>query len=85
MAAVSATPWLLHEARADAPVFDKKEVVEQPVQDDPTRNVRDVYIKQADLDRFGYSPNCRKCSSIQLYGKGAGTMPATNPDIAVRI
>ena len=77
VAAVSATPWSLHERRDDAPVFDKKEVAEKPAAVEQIPGVRDVYIKQADFDHFGYSPNCRKCSSIQLYGNGAGTMPHT--------
>ena len=84
IAAVSATPWSLHERRDDAPVFDKKEVAEKPATAEQVPGVRDVYIKQADLDNFGYSPNCRKCSSIQLYGKGTGTMPHT-PGCRARI
>ena len=61
--AVSATPWTLHEHRREAPVLDKKEVAANPAAVDPTPGVRDVYIKQADLDQFGFSPNRRKCST----------------------
>ena len=66
---VLATPWTLHEHRREAPVLDKKEVAANLAAVDPTPGVRDVYIKQADLDQFGFSPNCRKCSSTQLTGK----------------
>ena len=75
IANVSATPESMHETSEDKPVFDRKEVAEKPQAVIP--NVRDVYINQRDLEKFGYLPNCRTCSSIQLYGRGAGTMPHT--------
>ena len=37
--------------------------------------VRGVYIRQEDLNNFGYTANCKKCHSIGLYGSVAGTMP----------
>ena len=48
--------------------------VEKPVKDDPgTENVvkaRKMYIHQADLDAFGYTPACKKCQSMLGHGKG---------------
>ena len=37
--------------------------------------VRGVYIRQEDLNNFGYTANCKKCHSISLYGSAAGAMP----------
>ena len=75
IAAVSATPWSVHETREESAVFDKKAIVEQQIPAEPTPSVRGVYVKQEDLRQFGYTATCRKCSSIQLYGSQAGTMP----------
>ena len=74
VAAVNVTPGLLHQPVAEPPVMDPKEAAPTPATDS-VPVARNVYIRQEDLERFGYSRNCRKCSSIQLYGKGAGTMP----------
>ena len=63
IAAISSTAWSIHEA-ANPDVM----LVEKTVKDNPgTENImkaRKMYIWQADLDAFGYTPGCEKCQSI---------------------
>jgi len=54
IAAISSTPWSIHEAANPDGVF-----VEKTVKDKPEENImkaRKMYIRQADLDTFGYTP-----------------------------
>jgi len=43
-------------------VFVEKAVKEETAAD--IAKVRKIYIRQADLDAFGYTPGCKKCQSI---------------------
>ena len=36
---------------------------------------REIYIRQADLDAFGYTPGCKKCQSMLGRGKGETSAP----------
>ena len=77
VAAISSTPWSIHTAANPDGVF-----VEKAVKEDTTANivkVRKIYIRQADLDAFGYTPSCKKCQSI--LGHGKGETPAPHSDI----
>ena len=74
VAAISCTPWSLHEAAKPDGVF-----VEKSVRDNPgTGHVvkaRKMYIRQAGLDAFGYTPGCEKCQSISGRSKGETSKP----------
>ena len=44
--------------------FPGREVAEGEVRPDNVRPVRRIYIKQSDLDRYGYTTGCPKCEDI---------------------
>ena len=76
IAAISSTPWSIHETANPDGVF-----VEKSVKDDPgIENVvkaRKMYIHQVEIDAFGYTPGCRKCLSIFGRGKGDTSLRRT--------
>ena len=72
---VAATPWSMHEPtipevirldRAEAEVPPKERVAA----------VGRLYIKQEDLDLYGYTQHCPKCESIIVHGnESRSTVP----------
>jgi hypothetical protein len=77
VAAISSTPWSIHTAANPDGVFVEKAVNEDTIAD--IAKVRKIYIRQADLDAFGYTPGCKKCQSI--LGRGKGETSAPHSDI----
>ena len=65
ISSVTATPWSIHEASQLDGVFVEKKA---KAQEDSVENpqARQLYIKQADLDTFGYTPECKKCKSREV-------------------
>ena len=39
------------------------------------RSFKRFYVKQADLDAFGYTPDCVRCKHAMKYGPGRTNMP----------
>ena len=77
VAQMSITPWASSATETPKAVFADKNVPKAEVQADMTMKARSIYIKQADLDAFGYTPGCRRCHSIPTYGRAQGSMPHT--------
>ena len=73
IAAISSTPWSIHEAANPDGVFVEKTVTEKP--EESITKARKMYIRQADLDVFGYTAGCKKCQSILGRGKGEASTP----------
>ena len=59
IAAISSTPWSIHEAANPDGVFVEKTVTEKT--EERITKARKMYIRQADLDVFGYTAGCKKC------------------------
>ena len=38
-----------------------------------------LYVKQADLDAFGYTPDCIRCKHAMKYGPGRTNTPHSEP------
>jgi hypothetical protein len=57
VAAISSTPWSIHTTANPDGVFVEKAVKEDMTAD--IAKVRKIYIRQADLDAFGYTPGCK--------------------------
>ena len=70
---VAATPWTTHEAPTPEVIHHKQSDI--PPTLDKAPQLRRVYIKQADLNRFGYTQGCKRCQHILMYGPSSGTMP----------
>jgi hypothetical protein len=58
-AQMSATPWSEHVADLGQPVFAEKEKAEPPAVSDAGPTVRNMYIKQEDLNQYGYTLTVR--------------------------
>ena len=67
VAAISSTPWSIHTAASPDGVFAEKTVKEDTPAD--IAKFLTIYIRQVDLDAFGYTPGCKKCQSILGHGK----------------
>ena len=59
-AAISMIPNVLHVAKDQEPIFKIKNLDEVELKSDPVRMERRVYGKDADLERFRYTPGCKK-------------------------
>ena len=68
IAAISSTPWSIHEAANPDGVFVEKTVTEIP--EEGITKARKMYIRQADLDVFRYTAGCKECQLILGRGKG---------------
>ena len=64
MSSVAMTPWSMHKESEPHVRFPEREVAEGEVRPDDVRPVRRIYIKQSDLDRYGYTTGCPKCEDI---------------------
>ena len=71
--AVAATPWANSEASMPEVIHFQPGEGLAPAERE--MQVRRVYIRQADLDEFGYTQGCRRCQHILTYGPNKGTMP----------
>ena len=65
------TPWSMHESTVPEVIHHKP--AEQPQVTAKMAQVIRAYIKQPDLDTFGYTQGCKRCQHILTYG--SGTMP----------
>ena len=64
LAAIKVTPWHMHEARQPEVIFkDRVEVERDDLEVKPSL-ARQVYIRHADLDRYGMTRGCPKCDSF---------------------
>ena len=70
---IAATPWSIHEPTVPEVIYHKPGE-EQPMLD-KVAQIRRVYIRQADLDTYGYTQGCKRCQHILVYGANKGTMP----------
>jgi hypothetical protein len=69
---ISATPWSMHERPSEEVIYKKNEGDVQA----STRlaQMRRLYIRQSDLEEFGFTQSCKCCQNITVYGKNSGTM-----------
>ena len=70
---LAATPWQSRQATEPEVVFRGKEAVPETTTVLEIREVRRVYIKQEDLEAFGYTKGCPRCDNILRYGYGKTT------------
>ena len=68
--AVNITPQHVHDPGAHDAAFREpiRPSVPLPVPDD--RRFKDLYVRQADLEAFGYTPDCPRCKHIIDFGPG---------------
>ena len=75
LAAVRVTLYDIHEPKEPKVIFkDEVEKTQDNVELKP-RVARRVYIKAADILRFGYTDGCPKCMHEYRYGAGRTTVP----------
>ena len=65
-AQMSATPWSEHVADLGQPVFAEKEKAEPPEVSDAGPTVRNMYIKQEDLNQYGYTLAVRNAKPFKF-------------------
>ena len=75
--AVKISPQHIHESEAhDAafrePIFPQGPM---PAVGENARSFKRLYVKQADLDAFGYTPDCVRCKHAMKYGPERTNMP----------
>lgn len=70
---VTMTPWSMHKETPPDVGFPEREIAEGDVRPDAIRQVRRVYIRQGDLDTYGYTTGCPKCEDI-LRGASKSTL-----------
>ena len=75
IAAISSTPWSIHEAANPDGVVVEKSIVKEDPGTENVMKARKMHIRQADLDAFGYTPGCKRCQSILGRGKGETSTP----------
>ena len=69
LSTVKATPWDIHTATEPEVVFKpREEGPEAEPRDDAVPQRRRMYIKQADIDAFGYTTGCPRCDHAMRYG-----------------
>ena len=69
VAAISSTPWSIYTTANPDGVFVEKAVREDTAAENVVKVLK-IYIRQADLDAFGHTPDCNKCQSILGRGEG---------------
>ena len=72
--AVKICPQHVHESEA---VFQDPVVPQEPIPGvgENTVSFKRLYVKQADLDAFGYTPDCIRCKHALRYGPGRTSTP----------
>ena len=60
--AVNISPHSNHDSSAHDAAFRDPVIPTQPIPpNERTQTVRDMYVRQADLEQFGYTPGCPRC------------------------
>ena len=77
LAAVRATPWRVHPGPDDVGELIVLQPLPRPagppaVRDELEYRARGVYIRQEDLDTYGYTANCRRCRLMREGATGRG-------------
>ena len=78
LGAIRATPWrnpglLVGEEPAETlPPLPAEEQAPARVTDEASRNVKSVYIRKIDLDKYGYTSSCRKCQKMRVNQPSRG-------------
>ena len=70
MSKIGCTPYDLHQPREPEVTFREKK---EEAHEEPMRKVvmaRQVYIKPADIEKYGLTRGCKKCDHKRLYGPG---------------
>ena len=70
---VSVTPWSMHERQV--PEITHREAEPAVETQEKESQIRKFYIKQSDLDAYGYTQHCPRYDRILAYGPGSATMP----------
>ena len=73
---IAATPWAGHQPSTSEVIHFQPGEGPTPIERES--QVRRLYIKQSDLDEFGYIQNCKRCQSIITYGSGKSYVPHSN-------
>ena len=75
LAAVKSTPWSMFQPKEPEVVF--QEAMDKIEADHIERTVtaRNIYIKGADLERYGLTRGCPRCDQQLAYGAGRTTKP----------
>ena len=74
--AVNVTPQHAHDSTAHDAAFRDPIMQPKPIPtDDKERQFRDIYVRQTDLDAFGYTPGCPRCDHAMRYGPNRAQMP----------
>ena len=72
---IASTPWDLHKPRDLEVVFKEKKEATGEVLQDKVAISRQVYIKPADLERFGLTKGCPRCEHQISHGPGRTSKP----------
>ena len=77
LAAVRATPWRVHPGPDDVGELIVLQPLPRPagppaVREELEYRARGVYIRQEDLDTYGYTANCRRCRLMREGATGRG-------------
>ena len=70
LSSISATPYSLYTPREPEIVFRDATDAQRPQLDPKVALSRQVYIKPADIERFGLTRGCPKCDHELNYGPG---------------
>ena len=71
---VALPPWSLHRDAEPHVRFPERPQAEQEVKQVEPSLARRVYIRQKDLDDFGYTTGCPKCEHTLRYGPNRSTL-----------
>ena len=70
---VSVTPWSMHTPEEPGVIHHQPEATPQArggEGQERLAQVRRLYIRQSDLDQYGYTQNCPRCQHVLVYGAG---------------
>ena len=64
-----------HDTAFREPIFPQAPI---PGVGENARSLKRLYVKQADLDAFGYTPDCVRCNHALKYGSGRTNIPCSD-------
>ena len=74
LAAITATPWSLHEAEQPTVVF-REQAERREAVDPPMPMARRVYTKPKDITMYGYTSGCPTCEHEMKFGPNRTSKP----------
>ena len=84
LSSIKITPWSNFKADDPESRFREYDRVDKPAPEDSITKARRIYIRQKDLDDFGYTAGCKRCDHIIAYGSASANKTSINHSDACR-